>query len=139
MHSIVCGKEAICICCYNKYPVIAIILGLVSDLYNQDITCTHTGYIILTSPVIYIQYRRGLWKLAISDLNLRTERYMFSDSEFASFCSYFYYSLQKRLTAEKLDEITSIQNATCVLHQITLVTLRANEVPVRPHFVETSD
>lgn len=26
---------------------------------------------------------------------------MFSDSEFANFCSYFYYSLQKRLTAEK--------------------------------------
>ena len=101
MHSTVCGKEAGCICCYNKYPVIAIVLGLVSDLYNQDINCTHTGYIIIIFPVLYIQYRRGLWPSAINDMNLRTEGYVFSDLEFANFCSYFYYSLQRRLSAEK--------------------------------------
>ena len=52
--------------------------------------------------------------MAITDLNLRTEGYVFSDEEFASFCSYFYQSLQKRLTVEKGRNDFNIKRQLCI-------------------------
>ena len=49
---------------------------------------------------MYIQYRHGLWKAALVDLDIWVGHVLVNE-EFFEFCDYFYSCLQKKLMKEK--------------------------------------
>ena len=58
---------------------------------------TVTYMMFISSIILYIQYRRGLWKPAMNDLDIRVEGHVLTDEEFFQLCDYFYSCLQKKL------------------------------------------